>query len=226
MSTVAKYGLGFQLTGVRATLAAERSLLLDDLWTAYLLDADPDDERALQSDMPYLRSLVDQLLTALEDLSIEARELGNVVREIDESDFEEAFGALVRAQPVGEDRLREGLASILSDDLLQTAVIAACEYVSAKVDVERDELRKKIELIASGGFTAGDLSAPFKCAGVVVGIGGAITVVAASAAGGAGAAVLVGAGGKLGVVVGGGITIWEKTCGATWVQLKTWWRSR
>ncbi len=98
MAVAARYSLGENRRAVEATLAAERLLAPDDLWTNYLAEATPDnaDDRArLKADLPALMELAGQIRAAITDAAERAGELRLFVESLTSDEVDEAYGAVM-----------------------------------------------------------------------------------------------------------------------------------
>jgi hypothetical protein len=155
------------------SLECERLNVLDDLWTVYLAEADPQDEAKLQDDLPALQSIIGEMVQLLTSVSRKSRELSQLVREFP-SDLDRELELLVSEHPARE-WLMEAKPTNLS-----ALVIDACTAIEQESPHAIVELAEKLKRVADGEFEQGDFRINLKCAIIVVGLGSAALAVCAT----------------------------------------------
>lgn len=158
--------LASRLWMTELSLESARLSLLDDLWTSYLESGS--DKDGVQADLQELQLLVGEMGLLLGSVSGKARELGRL---IDESgvDLDQRLALLLEHSP--------GVRPEVSWRPLAVEVVEACAIVQRDSPQALVELAVKLQTIAEGEFTEGDLPRALKQAIVFVAIGAALIAV-------------------------------------------------
>jgi hypothetical protein len=207
---------------VKALLAFDRVLVLDDLWTAFVSSLDPQDRQSIERQVDELGELVDELQVALGAIIEPATELRMVLDSAEalEPDFDSQASELLASNP----NLSEGLSDLLSTDItevgLRGATIFACDYVIREGEAESSLLREKFERLKAGGDPDPDLRPCFRCALYLAKIGGGVTAATCAVIVSHGTVVLVGAVGGLTQRITSGFLGWKDSgCAECWPEI-------
>jgi hypothetical protein len=212
MAVAARFGLETQKTAVDALLASERMNALDDVWTGYVANANPSDIEMRERDLPTVQQIADELSEAIASAGALARELRFIFDspEMDPDTVDRAFGELMDQYPAGTAYLERP--ELFPDYDLRGAIIESCRYIEETADSARQELAEQVAAFANEQRGSGDIPASLKCAGYLMALGGAVTLVVASH----GTALAIG--GHAALTGGGAIKQWEKSGCATVLQ--------
>jgi len=143
-SAAGDLGAGLLMAG-EALAAIQRLQLLDDLWTSYLADADPEDRAALERDLPALQRLVSEMSTGLRDLPGHLRVVRGLGDDFGQGVVEETLVAMLSSDPQGRE-LIGAFRDQLGDVDFRGAVIAACDFLDASGQQTERELEDKLLL--------------------------------------------------------------------------------
>src|SRR5207245_648302 len=118
----------------------------------------------LESDLPALRQLADQIHAAIVDAAEWAGELLSFVESVSGDQVVEAYGSVMGEYSLASE-YAERLPELLPDYDLRGAIIESCNYIRERASEAEAELDQKIQAIEAGEFTRGDIPAALKCAG-------------------------------------------------------------
>lgn len=176
--------LNGRVVAVQALLTARGLLLYDDLWTdssrAFVGTGQPVPEAEPGG---LLSNVVGQMRDALHDIEGQAYPVRMMLDELSNDLVDEGLGAICSEHPFGEQLLADRLKDNLDDYDLRGAAIEACDYVREEAAIERGLLTDKLNVIASGEATTGDLRPPFRCALSLLMMGSGVLLVVASGGG-------------------------------------------
>jgi hypothetical protein len=159
------------LVAANAAAVAYRLNVLDDIWTAYLGQLDPDDAPALERDRDVITSLGNAIIELIPEVAARAGDVRMMFGGLRDEDFSEARARLEEADPQLVGELSDLLATEMDDYEIRGATIEACDFLIDTADEETDVLVAKLDRVTSGGFTRGDVRPPWKCAVYVLEIG-------------------------------------------------------
>lgn len=158
---ITRYSLREQVQAVELELQLGRLSATDDLWTAYLDGATPEDAQRESRE-------VDQLaIRLIEDLRVAEATVGRLRSMLEASPEAEFDFALERIAERYTDiylASRERLADLLDEYSIRGVAIEACAYLESQVPKEVALVEEKRERLRAGEFQTGDMSPPARCA--------------------------------------------------------------
>jgi hypothetical protein len=153
-------------------LDADRLNVLDDIWTAYL-DEDHD-AFDLERDYPGLQKLGGEIIELLASLAERSPELRQLVREFP-SDLDKELELLLADHPA-----RGWLLENRPEGHLAENTMLACETVQSATPKAILEIAQKLDQLAAGEFTSGDIPRALKCAVLMAALGAGVLTACAS----------------------------------------------
>ncbi|HEX2126183.1 MAG TPA: hypothetical protein VHF45_06460 [Thermoleophilaceae bacterium] len=154
---------------MRASLVAYRLVALDELWTA---EVDAAQGAPGEADLRELEELARELSDVLTESRDHAYELRMMLDEqVSDDAFTEALDAISES-PAAPSDLLEMLVLSVPEYEPRSAVITACDYIRETADSESALLHEKLSALQSGGAAQGDVRMPFKCAALLMLVGG------------------------------------------------------
>jgi hypothetical protein len=159
----------------------QRLQVLDDVWTAYVEQAELPE--ALEVDHQALSELVAEMLAHLARLPRTLSIIRAQLSSLSDEDVDRALEATLAEGPVDAAQARKLLGPVLGDYSLRGAIITACDYAAQTSPVALNELTNKMSLIQMRELRSGDLPKGVKCA-LYLAIAGAGLAAAIASSGG------------------------------------------
>lgn len=202
---ITRYSIGDQLTATGLRFDLDRLGAVDDVWTAYLDGAGPED---VERDRDELDHLAGRLITAIELGAESAGRLRSMLEATQEDEIDGAMQQVFDRYPDVVRDSRERLSGLLIEYSFRGAAISACGFLESQLPAELRDVEEKRQRLSAGEFQPGDLSARARCALSGAKLGVAALLVAMTG------------GGAAPILLGGAIAVmdlaqtWEEGCGA------------
>jgi hypothetical protein len=177
---------------------------IDDLWTAYLESAGPEDvEREIDELDELARNLVETMAATRDSVGT----LLSILEATGEEEIDSALRQIGERYPGIEQGARERLAELLAEYSFRGVAIEASGFLVEQLPREIEAVEKKRRRLLAGEFQTGDMSPPARCARAGAKLGASVLLV-----------VMTG-GGAAPVLLGGALALidlsenWEEGCG-------------
>ena len=183
MAVRVRYGLAERIELARIAVQLAQLDELDNVWTAYLDEADPAD---IERDRDELVALAGSLGDAIVATTAGMTRLVAILESFSDEAVDDAFAAIRSRNPqvVGDFDFR--LAEVLAEYSYRGMLIEACQLLRDELPEEATDVAEKGAVFLQGGTALGDLQPWRKCAlnVAVVGLGIAGIVMTGGAASG------------------------------------------
>jgi hypothetical protein len=183
MAVRLRYGLGDRVELARIAVQLAQLDELDDIWTAYLDEADPSD---IEHDRDELVALANALHESILAATGGMARLVAILESLSEDAIDDAFGAIRDRHPDLMNDFDNRLAEVLAEYSYRGMLIDACQLLRDELPEEAADVVEKRSQFMQGGTPLGDLKPWRKCAlnVAVVGLGIAGIVMTGGAASG------------------------------------------
>jgi hypothetical protein len=165
-----------QMRGVSLLAVIDRILMLDDLWTHHVENGRPG-----KADLDSLDTITAEIINLLEIASREASWVSQVVSR-DEEKTNQSLTLFAANTRISADARQNLSSKLLEKPGLVEFIRQASEKLPERVELERNDLQKKISKLREGQGVPGDISKNTKCflQGLCCGVTAGVALVSGS----------------------------------------------
>jgi hypothetical protein len=181
----------------------ERLLILDDIWTAAILDARS--RTNAEADIEGLIALAGEISEALGEAPATAKRVRESLEQVEQVGRDQVLALIYQSNP----QIGAAISALLDDHFPnlppQDTFIAACRFVEAATGAEQEHMYEKRGPLEAGAISDPDLRPPYRCGITLIKVGAIWGLAAAGAVSVLGAPIVIGAG-----VLAAGVDVAEK----------------